>query len=131
VGTLNRIYRSYREQVAFYVIYIKEIHPTDGWQVEANERDGVLFQQHGSIAERVETGQACMLKTGCEIPALVDGMDDAVSRAYAGMPERLYLVDQEGRIAYKSGMGPMFFRPSEWEAAIHGMLATGDAVSGA
>ena len=85
MGTLNRIYRSYRERVAFYVIYIKEIHPTDGWQVEANERDSVLFQQHRSISERVETGQACMLKTGCEIPALVDGMDDAVSRAYANV----------------------------------------------
>lgn len=131
MGTLNRIYRNYREQFAFYVIYIKEIHPTDGWQVEANERESVLFQQHRSMAERIETGQACMLKTGCEIPALVDEMDDAVSRAYAAMPERLYLVDLEGRIAYKGGMGPMFFRPSEWEAAIQGMLATGDAASGA
>ena len=104
------------------MIYIKEIHPTDGWQVEANEQEAVLFQQHQSMAERIETGQACMLKTGCEIPALVDEMDDAVSNAYAGMPERLYLVNRAGHVAYKGGMGPMFFRPSEWEAAIQELL---------
>ena len=83
------------------------------------------------MAERVETGQVCMLKTGCDLPALVDEMDDAVSRAYAAMPERLYLVGWDGRIAYKGGMGPMFFEPSEWESAIQGILATGDAASGA
>ena len=108
-----------------FVVYIKEIHPTDGWQVDANERDGVLLPQHRSITERIEAGQTCMLKTGCEIPALVDEMDDAVSRAYAAMPERLYLVDWQGRVSYKGGMGPMFFRPSEWESAIERLLEKG------
>jgi hypothetical protein len=34
------------------------------------------------------------------------------------MPERLYLIGRGGRIAYQGGMGPMFFRPAEWESAI-------------
>ena len=59
-----------------------------------------------------------MLKLAIEIPAVVDEMDDAVSNAYAGMPERLYLIGSDGNIAYKGGMGPMFFRPVEWEQAI-------------
>jgi hypothetical protein len=45
-------------------------------------------------------------------------MDDAVADAYAGMPERLYLIGSDGRVAYKGGQGPMFFRPEEWERAI-------------
>ena len=75
------------------------------------------------MEERVEVGQACMLKLALEPPALVDEMDDAVSRAYAAMPERLYLIGTDGRVAYKGGMGPMFFRPAEWEEAIREMLA--------
>ncbi len=63
-----------------------------------------------------------MLKLALEMPALVDEMDDAVARAYAAVPERLYLVGSDGKVAYKGGMGPMFFRPSEWEQAITSYL---------
>jgi len=83
----------------------------------------VLVRQHQSFEERVEVGQTCMLKMALEIPALVDEMDDAVAAAYAAMPERLYLVGRDGRIAYQGGMGPMFFRPGEWEEAIKSHLA--------
>jgi hypothetical protein len=106
------------------VVYIKEIHPSDGWQVKENEREAVLFSQHRSLEERIEVGQTCMLKLALEMPAVVDEMDDAVARAYAAMPERLYLVGKDGRVAYKGGMGPMFFRPREWEAAIESHLQT-------
>jgi type I thyroxine 5'-deiodinase len=59
-----------------------------------------------------------MTKLALEMPALVDEMDDAVATAYAGMPERLYLIGRDGRIAYKGGVGPMFFQPGDWEQAI-------------
>ena len=104
------------------MVYIQEIHPTDGWQVRENEEDGVLVRSHASFEERVEVGQTCMLKLALEMPALVDEMDDAVARAYGAMPERLYLIGTDGRVAYKGGMGPMFFKPSEWEAAIGAYL---------
>lgn len=86
--------------------------------MKENERDAVLHRQHRSFEERVEVGQACMLKMALEMPALVDEMDDAVAKAYAAMPERLYLVGADGRVAYKGGVGPMFFRPDEWEQQI-------------
>jgi len=86
--------------------------------VEENESEGVLFRQPQSLEERVEIGASCMLKLALEMPALVDAMDDGVATAYAGVPERLYLVGRDGKVAYKGGMGPMFFRPSEWAARI-------------
>ena len=107
------------------MVYLREIHPTDGWQVKENEEDGVLYRQHTSMEERVQAGEACMVKLALEIPALVDEMDDAVARAYAAMPERLYLIGADGRVAYKGGMGPMFFQPKEWEAGIEALV--GDA----
>jgi hypothetical protein len=120
---MNEIYRSYRDRLEFYVIYIKEIHPTDGWQVDENERDGVLHRQHRSFDERVQVGETCITKMALEMPALVDEMDDAVATAYAAMPERLYLIGRDGRIAYKGGVGPMFFQPAEWKQAIASYLA--------
>ena len=99
-------------------MYITEVHPSDGWQVKENLRDGVLIEQHGSIEERVDVGQTCMLKLALEMPAVVDEMDDAVAKAYAGLPERLYLIDRDGKVVYKGGVGPMYFKPSEWEEAI-------------
>ena len=120
---MNEIYRTYRDRVEFFVVYIKEIHPMDGWQVKENERDEVLHRQHRSFDERVEVGESCMTKLSLEMPALVDEMDDAVATAYAAMPERLYLVGRDGRIAYKGGVGPMFFQPAEWRHAITRYLA--------
>ncbi len=106
----------------FVVVYIQEIHPTDGWQVKENERDAVLVRQHQSMQERVEVGEACMVKLALEMPAVVDEMDDAIAKAYAAVPERLYLIGSDGRVAYKGGIGPMFFKPAEWEEAIETTL---------
>lgn len=109
----------------FFVVYIREIHPSDGWQVATNERDGVLVRQPLSFDERVEVGQTCVTHMALELPALVDDMDDAVCEAWAALPERLYLVGTDGTIAYKGGMGPMDFDPAEWEQAITESLGTG------
>ena len=105
------------------MVYIKEIHSTDGWQVGENEKDAVLIRQHQSMEERIEVGQSCMLKLALEMPALVDEMDDEVAKDYAAMPERLYLIGLDGKVAYQGGMGPMFFRPTEWDQAIARTLA--------
>ena len=34
------------------------------------------------------------------------------------MPDRLYLIDRDGRIAYKGGRGPMGFKPGELEQSV-------------
>jgi len=86
-----------------------------------------VFGQPENLEARVEIGQACMLKMALEMPALVDEMDDAVAIAYAAIPERLYLIGRDGEVAYKGGMGPMLFRPAEWEEAIESYLREGPA----
>ena len=47
-----------------------------------------------------------------------DGLDDRVGHAYSGMPDRLYILDREGRVAYKGGRGPFGFKPREMEQAL-------------
>ena len=52
------------------------------------------------------------------MPLLVDGMDDPVGKAYSGMPDRLYVIGRDGRVAYKGGRGPFGYKPGEMEQAI-------------
>lgn len=53
---------------------------------------------------------------------LVDDITDTVGNAYSGMPARLYVIDKEGCIAYKSGRGPFGFKPEEMEQALMMLL---------
>ena len=52
------------------------------------------------------------------IPLLVDEIDDRTGNAYSGMPARLYVIDPDGRVAYKSGRGPFGFKTGEMEQAL-------------
>ena len=115
---LNRLYRQYGDRAAFYVVYIQEAHPIDGWQLDDNVEDDVLVSSTASDEERVQVAGVCMTKLGVELPAIVDEADDRVEQAYTGWPDRLYVIDIDGRIAYKSAAGPFGFKPSEVEATL-------------
>jgi hypothetical protein len=52
------------------------------------------------------------------IPLVVDELDDRVGHAYSGMPSRLYIIDQGGKIAFKSGRGPFGFKAGELEQSL-------------
>jgi len=57
------------------------------------------------------------------MPVLVDGMDDAVSEAFAAWPERIYVVDANRRIAFAGGPGPWEFDPEAAAAELDQLLA--------
>ena len=56
------------------------------------------------------------------MPTLIDDMENSTDLAYSALPDRLYLVGADGKIAYKSERGPMGFRPDDFEAAITAYL---------
>ncbi len=108
----------YGDEVAFFVVYIQEAHTTNGWQMPINEQEGVVYQQPKSVEEREAVAEACAVGLKLSIPTLIDEMTNEVDRAYAALPDRLYLIDAEGRVAYRSEPGPWGFKPQELEAAI-------------
>ena len=115
---LNGLYRAYRDRVAFHVVYIEEAHPIDAWQLEDNLKDGVLFKTTQTADERDQVAGLCVVKLGIEMPALVDEPDNRVERAYTAWPDRLYVIETTGRIAYKSQAGPFGFKPEDVEAVL-------------
>ena len=115
---LNKLYREYRDRVEFFVVYIQEAHPTDAWQLDANLTDDVLVATPKTAEDRYRVAGVCVTKLGIELPAVVDGPDNRVERAYTAWPDRLYVVDRTGDIAYKSAAGPFGFKPAEVEATL-------------
>jgi len=124
VGRLEAIYNQYCEHVEFFVIYVQEAHPTDGWQTASNVAEGILFQQHQSYAERESVAATCSLDLHMSLPILVEEMDNAIDEAYGAAPERLYLIGVDGRVAYHGGAGPHFFDLDTWEHAIAASVST-------
>jgi len=108
--------------VTFFIVYIGEAHPSDAWQVASNLRDRVILASPSNGAEREAVAGTCVTRLAIELPALVDGFDDATERAYTGWPERLYLIDRDGRVAYKSRPGPYGFKPNELERALEALV---------
>jgi type I thyroxine 5'-deiodinase len=122
VPALNTLYREYRDRVEFFVVYIQEAHPIDAWQVDDNLADDVLVASTTTADERDRVAGMCVTKLGIELPALVDGPDNRVERAYTAWPDRLYVIDRAGVVAYKSAAGPFGFKPSEVQATLERLV---------
>jgi hypothetical protein len=123
LGELEELHERHGERVAFFIVYIREAHPEDGWVLEDNREDGIALVDPVSLEERFAAADACALRLRTRIPILLDDVDDAVASAYGGWPDRLYLVGRDGRIAFQGGVGPFGFEPAELAAAIEAELA--------
>jgi type I thyroxine 5'-deiodinase len=100
------------------VVYITEAHPTDVWQTDSNIKDKVVFASPQSEEERGFVAGACVRKLGIEIPAVLDEFGNSTESAYTAWPDRLYVIDTGGRVAYKSRPGPFGFHADQLKAAI-------------
>jgi hypothetical protein len=108
--------------VGFFVVYIKEAHPEDGWVTERNRRADVRVQDPTTDEERADVATTCVVRLRIEIPVLIDRIDNVVGSAYGGWPSRLYLIGCDGRIAFQGASTSFGFKPPELEAAIRADL---------
>ena len=125
MGELEELHDRHGADVAFFIVYIREAHPEDGWVLEENRDEGIALADPTSLDERAEAAQACAVRLRTRIPVLLDDVDDAVALAYGGWPDRLYLIGRDGRVAYQGGEGPFGFSTDELAAAIERELAGG------
>ena len=113
-GRLAKIYETYKNDVAFFIVYIREAHAIDS----RSPTSFALVEDPINIEERSKVAKTCVESLNMPMPAIVDKLDDKVNKAYKGWPDRLYLIGVDGRVSYAGGRGPFFFSPKEWEAAI-------------
>lgn len=130
--TLQNLYVKHHRKVQFLNIYISEAHPVDGWWLGRGLTKWLVklyapkvasdIYAHKTLEERRNAAQECESALQYGIRTYVDEIDDAVSKAYAAYPDRLYLVGVDGKVVYAGGLGPFGFRPDELDTAIQTYL---------
>ena len=114
------MHEKYGEQAAFLTVYVKEAHPEDEWQMDSNEKESVCYKQPKTLEDRVAIANDFVKRFDYGVPIAVDPIDNPANSVYAGWPERFYIVDEGGKIAYKGKPGPFGYHPEEVEAWLAG-----------
>jgi hypothetical protein len=88
---LNELYRRYRNQdFEFFTIYVREPHP------------GENYGPHRDFEQKLKFARDCREQDGIQTPILVDDLHGTVHRCYGSMPNMIYIIDKNGKIAYKA-----------------------------
>ncbi|MBI2920876.1 MAG: hypothetical protein HYY18_07290 [Planctomycetes bacterium] len=116
------MYKAYKDRFEFFLVYIREAHPVDGKVSPKNTKEGIKVTTAKTEEERAAQGKTCADKLALSMPILVDGMDDEVSKAWAGWPDRPYLVGADGKVAYK-GKQAGEFKAADLESELKKYLA--------
>lgn len=98
------------------LVYIREAHPDSILYVPQDGKEVLKkIEQTESAEKRAENAEICVSALKLSVPTVIDREDNEVNIAYAGWPDRLYVVGTDGRIAYQGGQGPKGFKVEEVE----------------
>ncbi len=132
---MKALYEAYRDKAVILVVYIREAHPAKsdqtaedaGWKVI----DGTVFHQPQTYEERRKLAATACTFWELPIPALVDTMEPAIGNTYNAFPNRVYLLDTEGKIVYRGVKGPRGVNVHESELELRKLLGIteGDPVT--
>lgn len=116
---MKELHATYGEKVEFLVVYITEAHAFDGASPKGGSDGSPIVEEPTTLDERRAIAMRCDIALGlAPMTVLLDDMKNTAGGAYAGHPDRLYLVDKAGRISYAGDRGPGGFKPDELEDAI-------------
>ena len=83
-----------------------------------NDQAGIAFKQPKTFDERFGIAEQCSARLDMKSPVLIDDMDNSTCENYAAFPDRLYIVDLNGKVVYKGGRGPFGYKPREMEQTL-------------
>jgi len=90
--------------------------------MKSNIKDKVIFASPKNEEERALIAGACVRKLQLKMPAVLDEFGNSTEQAYTGWPDRIYLINSRGKVAYKSKPGPFGFKPDELKNALVSMV---------
>ena len=120
---LDNLAKSFGDKVKFFGVYIREAHAEGEDQVPRNLKEGIIFEQPETADEHADVAAACMLRYNFSFPMLLDTMDNDAEIKYQSWPDRLFIIDREGKIGYQGGMGPLYFDVDEFEKSLTDMVS--------
>jgi hypothetical protein len=87
---LKRLHEEFGDRVAFVSFYVREAHPGD------------RYPQPESFEQKMEHARAYRERDGLPWPVAVDDVDGSLHRALDPKPSSVYLMDREGRVAFRA-----------------------------
>lgn len=119
------MYKAYKdnEKVAFYLVYVREIHPVAQSKLAPGDKPKGPqdVAQAKTIEDRILAASACMEGLKLTLPVLIDTMDGVAEKAYRGVPACTAVIDLEGKVVFHS-TGPGGAQPKEAEKALKKLL---------
>jgi hypothetical protein len=124
---MQQMYDNYRDIAEFRIVYISEAHALDDVRPNEIAKINNIFE-HQDFVQRCSTAEMMMKDKNITIPCIIDNMDNGVEKAYKALPDRLYVVRTDGRLAIAARRGPAGFKPAlqETEEWLAQFKATGD-----
>lgn len=82
----------------------------------SNVKEDICYPQPTTFSQRVAIANDFVTRFHFPLPIAIDPMSNAADRIYGGWPERIYIIDEQGKIVYKGGLGPFNYHPEEARA---------------
>ena len=112
--SLQKLYAKYKANVDFYWVYVKEAHPTGSRRPAKH----IEIAQPATFDKRKEVANQCSGEIKLAMPMVIDDMKNSVATAYNALPDRLFVLGADGKIAYRGERGPRGFKVDEMEKAL-------------
>lgn len=116
---------SYKDKAQFFLVYIAEAHPN---LLQGRSVEGITGQPK-NLGERAILATRCVGELKLSLPVLLDTLEGVAEKAYQGRPDRICIVDLDGKVAYYSARGPGGFKPKEAEQTLKRLLAKGGRIA--
>lgn len=102
------IHRRFGEQVQLAYVYVREAHPKDGWVVAPRYS---VIDDPKTLAARIAAAARFETLTNYPFPILVDNLEDEAASRFGAWPNRFFVIETDGTIAFAGANGPWGFRP--------------------
>jgi hypothetical protein len=110
ISLIEQVQALYKDRVSCYVVYTREVHP----RKEVPDPE--------TLAERQQLARDTARDQKASVPFLVDTMDDRTARAYATGQTRCYVIDAQGKVAYRSEPSLQGFTGADLPAVLDRLL---------
>jgi hypothetical protein len=102
---LEQLYHKYDGQAAFLFVNIFEAgHPEDYLKPFYTD-----FRLGESVPQRRERTLQLLSKLNITMPAVIDGSDEGVNKAYTSFPTRLVVVARDGKVVFNDGINSDYY----------------------
>lgn len=118
-GRLRDLAKKYADQVEFVGVYVREAHGSDTHRADPRVRQ---VREAKSIEDRLSVARRAATELKLGFPLLADGLDDAVTRAYAAHPNRFFVIGKDGKVVHAGARGPDGYRIRALARELHKLM---------